>query len=692
MNPQLLSPSPEVITINFNTLSRDYILKVILAIAAIVFFFISYFVLVAFFGYCAYYAIIYDVESISMFSLMFKVGAIAASIMLFVFSLKFIFSLKNHKPLNRIKLVKKDNEKLFSFIDAVCKEAQAPRPKNIYIDPDVNASVNYSNVWQSLFLPTKKELTIGLGLVSTLNMSEFKAVIAHEFGHFSQKSMKVGSYIHSANTIIYDMIFNRDKFDVVLDHWRSTDIRLSAAAWVITPVIMCLREILMLFYTLLNRMDSLLSREMEFNADKVAVKTSGSEAIVSALWKLEYGYTRWNIIVDHAHLATKKKIFSKNLYLHNYSYYENEKAAIETVFENLPLDHNGKKIFFPNSNNSKVSMYASHPPNDLREKNAKSPFISCEIDSRSAWILFENEIEIQQKLTGLVYQNYLDQQQIENTSEEDFKNFIAAESNGKLLLEEYDNTFLNRFITIPSTSTIIGYEDKNVNREEILSELKILMIPVTLLETLLENCNEIYLGTTNQKTITYKDVTYKKKNITTLVAILISDREFIFNSNFKIWDEKFIAYLYQQSRLKSKQELFLKICVQQKTIVDFFQFLIFSKNNILTKINDLKTTKEVSMEMVSNLSSEIKEIVKEINEKSDAFYKIDFVNLPNIESVQELKNSVFENGFIEKELGMIFENGGLDRIMFAIENGILNSNRVENKNLEMLIQFSKNID
>ena len=85
----------------------------------------------------------------------------------------------------------------------------------IFIDPDVNAYVSYTNVWLSLFFPTRKELTIGLGLVSTLNVSEFKAVIAHEFGHFSQKSMKIGSYIHSANTIIHDMIYNRDKWDVV---------------------------------------------------------------------------------------------------------------------------------------------------------------------------------------------------------------------------------------------------------------------------------------------------------------------------------------------------------------------------------------------------------------------------------------------------------------------------------------------
>jgi Zn-dependent protease with chaperone function len=37
-----------------------------------------------------------------------------------------------------------------------------------------------------MFLPIKKNLQIGLGLVNSLNVSEFKAVMAHEFGHFTQ--------------------------------------------------------------------------------------------------------------------------------------------------------------------------------------------------------------------------------------------------------------------------------------------------------------------------------------------------------------------------------------------------------------------------------------------------------------------------------------------------------------------------
>ena len=148
----------------------------------------------------------------------------------------------------------KEQTELMNFIYKICEETGAPKPKRVYIDPDVNAYVSYTNMWMSLIFPTRKELTIGFGLVGCLNLSEFKAVVAHEFGHFAQRSMKIGSYIISANTIIHDMIFTRDSWDNTLEQWRGSDIRLSFPAWIISPVIWIIRQVLNLFYQFLNIM------------------------------------------------------------------------------------------------------------------------------------------------------------------------------------------------------------------------------------------------------------------------------------------------------------------------------------------------------------------------------------------------------------------------------------------------------
>jgi len=254
MNNSFYPPSPIEIPKKLTGLTSAYQLKAILAILAILLFFTLYAALVFGLGFLVYNAVFYDMGRINKLTILMKVGAIAGTAMLFIFTLKFIVKLKNHKPNNRIKLNKEKNKDLWSFVEQICLETGAPRPKNIYVDPDVNAYVAYSNMWLSLFFPVRKELTIGMGLTDCLNLSEFKAVISHEFGHFAQRSMKIGSYIISANTIIHDMIFDRDKWDDILDQWRASDIRLSAAAWIITPMIWVIRQMLNLFYQFLNIM------------------------------------------------------------------------------------------------------------------------------------------------------------------------------------------------------------------------------------------------------------------------------------------------------------------------------------------------------------------------------------------------------------------------------------------------------
>lgn len=691
MNASISTPKPKQLPKDLTKLSKAYVFKATIAILSVVLFFTLYLMLIASLFYLVFLAITYQIDHINKLTILIKLGAIAGSVMVALFTLKFIFKLKNHKPQNRVLLLKSENEDLFAFIDEICKSTGAPKPKNIYVDPDVNAYVSYTNVWLSLLLPTRKELTIGLGLVSSLNLSEFKAVVAHEFGHFAQKSMKIGSYIHSANTIIHGMIFSRDKWDEILDQWRNSDIRLAATAWVITPVIWCIRQLLMLFYTLLNSMHSLLSREMEFNADKVAVKVAGSDAIVSALWKLEYGYNNWNTIINNAFHASKKEVFSKNLYHHKTIYLDKEKDTLHLLLNNLPADSNGSKTFFSSSENAKVSMYASHPPNDLREKNAKTPFLPCEIDERSPWILFTNKNVIQEKLTYLVYEKYMNKKPTQFNNESDFQDFLEAESIEKSLFEEYENTFQNRFITMLSPPEIALKNHLQITIEDLKQEVKTLMVPVKEIEVLMIKSSEIASGTTKDKFVMYKDKKYTKKEIGIVYNLLNEDREKLFTTAFKTWDEKFIVFFYQLAKSKNKEEELVKLYIQHQRIITLFQYLISCKNQIITKINDLQSLGEYTQAMVDNLAHDIKDIVKQINAKLLDFYAIEFVKLPNIETVDELKKTLFDDGVIKEENGRIFENNGVNRIVAAIDNVITNCNRVENKNLEQILKKHKNL-
>lgn len=691
-------PIPKELPKDFNRLSFNYQLRVTLAILSILLFFTLYFSLVVGLGYLVYYALIYDIGYVNKLTILGKLGAIAGSVMLFVFTLKFIFNLKNPKPNNRILLHKKDYPNLYEFVYEICKQTNAPKPKNIYADPDVNAYVAYSNIWLSLFFPTKKDLTIGLGLVGSLNISEFKAVTAHEFGHFAQKSMKIGSYIHSANLIIHDMIFSRDKFDNLLDQWRNSDIRLSFAAWIITPVIWLIRQILQLFYMFLNIMYSSLSREMEFNADKVAVRATGSMAIVSALWKLEDGFARWNTILNHGFHAVKKNLFSKNLYEHLAISVSKDLPVLTEKLDSLPNDQLGGKHFFSSEEHSKVNMYASHPPNSLREKNAKTPFVDCFLDERSAWLVFDNAIELQEEMTSLIYEKYIAKKPENYVSIATLEKFIEDESIDNSLSIDYFNTFENRFLNIPKILEIqdvpndfqqLDHNGFVAKLNELKEELQDLMKPIFEIEEVIVSVQKLANGESKQKAVVYKEVTYSKKQLQQCFDVLISDREFLFNNHLNTWDKKFLQFHYQLAKKNSLEKELLNRYIQHKCITIIYQELVAAKNTMVSGIHQLQTMGEVTHEQLLNVSSRIKEVATKINTSLNDLDAIDYVSLKNIETITELKEAIIDNKKIDVPMGSVFDEGKLDPLFNAIETGILNCNRVEKKSLIEILHFHK---
>jgi Zn-dependent protease with chaperone function len=127
-------------------------------------------------------------------------------------------------------------------------------PKKIFIVPDVNASVFYNSSFWSMFFPIRKNLEIGLGLVNSLNISEFKSVIAHELGHFSQKSTRLGSYVYTANKVIYNLVYDYDSWDEILLKWSQIEGLFGSFASITSWLVEAIRKILSKAYDIINLM------------------------------------------------------------------------------------------------------------------------------------------------------------------------------------------------------------------------------------------------------------------------------------------------------------------------------------------------------------------------------------------------------------------------------------------------------
>jgi Zn-dependent protease with chaperone function len=130
----------------------------------------------------------------------------------------------------------------------------------VFLNPEVNASAFYEQSLLGLLRPVPKNLLLGLGLVNVLTLSEFKAVLAHEFGHFSQSRMKLGSYVYVANRVLLGLVAGNDGVDNALQHFCAAPGLVGLLGWACWGPIFLLREGMKGLFYAINFLHTSLSR------------------------------------------------------------------------------------------------------------------------------------------------------------------------------------------------------------------------------------------------------------------------------------------------------------------------------------------------------------------------------------------------------------------------------------------------
>ncbi|HYP88830.1 MAG TPA: M48 family metallopeptidase, partial [Polyangiaceae bacterium] len=166
----------------------------------------------------------------------------AVSGLLAVFLLSALFFIKSGGKPSDLEVTAAEEPALFEFLNALADRAGAQRPHRVFLSMRVNAAVFYDLSLANLLFPTKKNLEIGLGLVSTLNLSEMTAVLAHEFGHFAQRSMAVGRWVYMAQQITGQIVASRGWLDKALGALSSVDLRVAWIGWVLRIVVWSIRS------------------------------------------------------------------------------------------------------------------------------------------------------------------------------------------------------------------------------------------------------------------------------------------------------------------------------------------------------------------------------------------------------------------------------------------------------------------
>lgn len=215
------------------------------------------------------------------------VGLWAFIVAVGVYLVKPLFIFPKHEKNHGREIHREDSPELYDMIMETAKAVGVRKPKHIYVNHTVNACVFFNTGFWNIFFPVRKNLAIGLGLFASTNVEEVRSIIAHEFGHFAQSSMRVGSILYVANKVITDLAYRRDKLDAWMVRWCLKDGVWGFWGKATQFVVIKFRNLMDTLFRSQQRNYMKLSRQMEYDADTVACRLVGKETFVSALCKIQ---------------------------------------------------------------------------------------------------------------------------------------------------------------------------------------------------------------------------------------------------------------------------------------------------------------------------------------------------------------------------------------------------------------------
>ena len=384
--------------------STAYKRRVWLAVLGLATFIVLYFVLAGWFLYTAYRLTI-GADTVAFAGVV--VGGCA--LFLAVMMLKGLLFVKHGDTSDSVEITKEQQPRLFAFLFELADAAEAPRPHRVFLSPRVNAAVFYDLSALNLIFPSKKNLEIGLPLVNALSLGELRAVLAHEFGHFCQRSMAVMRWTYLAQQIAAQLVARRDKLDHLLVQLSHLDVRIAWLGWLLSLIVWSIRSLVDSAFGVVVLLQRALSREMEFQADLVAVALTGSDALIHALHRLRAADDSWDRTLNLVGEQHAKGRLARDVFpLHSHVMRRMGDILSDPEYGQVPpvpSDRPDQHRLFKAELAEPPRMWLTHPLNHEREANAKRRYVKASIDERSAWTLFDDPGAVCKQLSKLLLES-----------------------------------------------------------------------------------------------------------------------------------------------------------------------------------------------------------------------------------------------------------------------------------------------
>ena len=556
------------------------------------------------------------------------IGLASLGVFVLIFLFKFLF--KQHKTdrSHLIEISQNEEPALFGFIDEIVREVKTDFPKKVYLSADVNAGVFYDSSFWSMIFPIRKNLNIGIGLVNTLSAQEFKAILAHEFGHFSQRSMKVGSYVYNVNQVIYNLLYENESFDDMIRRWAGLSGYFSIFIVIAVKIIQGIQWILRRMYDLVNISYMALSREMEFHADEVAAHVAGSAPLKESLLRMDLADHSYQTVLNFysdkiADNLKSKNIFTEQTFVMNFIAAENK-----IPFKNhLPVV---SALDVSRYNKSKLNIkdqWASHPATD--ERIAALQKLGIQKDENNdtpAALLFANMEKTQQKITDKLFSNVVYQEKAAELDPETFKSEYTETFHQNTFPKIYNGYYDNKNPLHFDLDAIVDFENTKTS-ETLFSKKNVdLVYDYVALENDRAILQNIAGKTFVVKTFDYDGQKYRSKDAATLITKLDEEIK-ILTQKLLQNDIEIYRFFFTQALKKGKEnELkkmyldFFNLDTAYETKTALYQTMIQSTNFIseVTPFDEIEknfaaiATQEISLKNEIRLLLEDKDVEAEV--------------------------------------------------------------------------------
>ncbi|GGD32743.1 M48 family metallopeptidase [Flavobacterium orientale] len=539
------------------------------AIAAIFLFVVFYLVLVllviAITIGCFYAGISLIVIKPMFFTLVIGIGLAGLGCMITVFLFKFLFKRNKTDLSNYMEVTRNDEPRLFSFIDEIVATTGTDFPKKVYLSSEVNASVFYDSSFWSMFFPIRKNLHIGMGLVNSITHDELKAIVAHEFGHFSQKSMKVGSYVYNVNQIIYNLLYDNESYYNLMSKVANSSNYFAFFVAIAQKIIQGIQWLLQKMYGIVNTSYLALSREMEFHADEVAANVTGYLPLKNSLLRLDLAEKGYHNVLNFYDGKQADALVSSNIFKEQefVVHFLAAKQGIPVVnqFPDVQMKHiahfNSSKLVVKN-------QWASHP--ELTDRISALERLNIEKsnpNNQPASTIFMDVEQTQQALTHKLFASVTyaitPQKHSLEAFQETFTAFYTKETFHEDFNGYYDQHSPVAFTTNDPPHSLATF-DRLFSKEACSwsKELAILNSDLQLLEAIKNKTVAI-------ANYDYEGIKHKAKEAPHTIAI-IKENIALLQDKLKKNDQEIYIYFYTKAQEQGKLNDYKAVC---DTYLDF---------------------------------------------------------------------------------------------------------------------------